>query len=91
MKRIFLKSWIFILSLAALLVGSCSESKKMSKNEKKKDLQTKIDSLNQVLKMREGACVYGPPELIAKYGEETDRIRMERDSLQKSYDDLNKK
>lgn len=39
------------------------------------------DSIQEILKMREMAAVYGSPEVIARYGTETARLRCELDSI----------
>ncbi|MBO4328478.1 MAG: hypothetical protein J5831_03585 [Bacteroidales bacterium] len=46
-------------------------------------LQTQLDSIGAILQRREGACVYGSPEVIERYRQETERLRSEAQDLQK--------
>ena len=51
-------------------------------------LQERIVELQAALQRREGACVYGSPEIIEEYGRETNRMRQEVKSLQQQIKDL---
>ncbi len=53
----------------------------MEKSRQRLALQQRIADLQQVLQYREGACVYGSPEIIQEYGEETRRLRQEVEDL----------
>lgn len=53
-------------------------------------LQERIAELQAALQRREGACVYGSPEIIQKYGEETRRMKDELEAVRKELRDLDK-
>ena len=44
--------------------------------------------INQILKRREGACVYGSPEVIQRYGEETRRLKYQANEIAKQIQDI---
>ena len=44
--------------------------------------------INQILKRREGACVYGSPEVIQRYGEETRRLKNHANEIAKQIQDI---
>ena len=52
-------------------------------------LQERIVELQQALQRREGACVYGSPEIIEEYGRETQRMRQEIEDLKSQIRELN--
>lgn len=58
------------------------------KAERRKELQSQLDQLMQAIQHREGACVYGSPEIIQKYGEETLRMKKEADQLREQIKEL---
>lgn len=47
------------------------------RNEKIEQLEKEQDSIGRILQRREGACVYGSPEVIERYNQETERLRSE--------------
>ena len=49
----------------------------METSKKRYQLQQRIADLQTALQRREGACVYGSPEVMEKYGQETNRMRQE--------------
>ena len=51
-------------------------------------LQDRIVELQAALQRREGACVYGSPEIIEEYGRETQHMRDEIQALRKEMKDL---
>lgn len=53
-------------------------------------LQERIAELQAAIQRREGACVYGSPEIIQKYGEETRRMKDELEAVRKELRDLDK-
>jgi hypothetical protein len=67
------------LSGLAFLAACCS-AKGLSKAEKRQ-LEQERDSIQQILASREGAAVYGSPEIIARYGLETYRLQNQLDSI----------
>ena len=73
MKKFGRTIWVGILAGLAFL-GACSSHKGLSKSERA-SLEHQRDSIQEVLTRREGACVYGSPEIIQAYGEETQRLR----------------
>lgn len=52
-------------------------------------LQERITHLRTSLKEREGACIYGSPEVMERYGKETQRMREELEAVQKELNGLN--
>lgn len=73
MKKSVRTIWIAILSAAAFLVA-CVSNKGLTRTERVK-LEKERDSIQQIIKGRESACVYGSPEIIQAYGAETQRLR----------------
>lgn len=55
-----------------------------------KDLSQQLDSIQNILRKREGACVYGSPEIIKKYSEETQRLRQEAENIRKQLEEAYK-
>ena len=51
-------------------------------------LQERIAELQAALQRREGACVYGSPEIIEEYGRETRRLRGEAENLENELKEL---
>lgn len=93
MKRFFKKAWIGVLAIATLIVGACCSQKTVEVNGEKltkQELKARIDQLKAIVEEREMSCVYGPPEIIAEYGNETRRLRGELDELQRKLDDFGK-
>ena len=60
----------------------------LGKSAQRYALQERIADLQAALKRREGACVYGTPEIIEEYGRETQRMRDEIGALRKELRDL---
>lgn len=58
------------------------------KEQTRKELTERLETLLQTIRRREGACVYGSPEVIQKYGEETRRLKAEAAEIQKQLDEL---
>ena len=79
MKKIVRTVCIGALSGLAFLAACCS-TKGLTRAEKKQ-LKHDRDSIQEILRMREMAAVYGSPEIIANYGAETARLRYELDSI----------
>ena len=79
MKKVVRTVWIGALSGLAFLAACCS-AKGLSKAEKRQ-LEQERDSIQQILASREGAAVYGSPEIIARYGLETYRLQNQLDSI----------
>ena len=79
MKKVVRTVWIGALSGLAFLAACCS-TKGLSKAEKRQ-LEHERDSIQEVLARREGAAVYGSPEIIARYGLETYRLQNQLDSI----------
>ena len=79
MKKVVRTVWISALSGLAFLAACCS-TKGLSKAEKKQ-LERERDSIQDILTRREGAAVYGSPEIIANYAAETYRLRSQLDSI----------
>ena len=79
MKKVVRTVWIGALSGLAFLAACCT-TKGLSKAEKKQ-LERDRDSIQEILTRREGAAVYGSPEIIARYGAETYRLQNQPDSI----------
>lgn len=58
------------------------------RNQQREGLNNRLEQINNTLKRREGACVYGSPEVIQKYNEETQRLRQEAQEIQKQLEEL---
>ena len=65
-------------------------AKQLEMKQKRVTLMERLDQLRNALREREGACVYGSPEIIEEYGRETRRMRQEVEELQKQLDELGK-
>ena len=81
MKKVTRTLWVGLLSALALMTA-CFSSKGLSKRERAQ-LVKERDSIQQIITQREGACVYGSPEIIEAYGAETRRLRNQLDSINK--------
>jgi len=79
MKKVVRTVWIGALTGIAFL-GACCSSSGLTRKERKQ-LVKERDSIQEILKMREMAAVYGSPEIIASYGAETARLRCQLDSI----------
>ena len=79
MKKVVRTVWIGALSGLAFLAACCS-TKGLSKAERKQLIKER-DSIQEILTRREGAAVYGSPEIIARYGAETYRLQNQLDSI----------
>ena len=79
MKKIVRTVWISALSGMAFLTACCT-SKGLTRSERKQ-LVKERDSIQEILKMREMAAVYGSPEVLANYAAETYRLRSQLDSI----------
>ncbi len=60
----------------------------LEKSRQRYDLQQRLAQVLQELQYREGACVYGSPEVIQRYGEETRRLRNEAEDIRKQIKEL---
>ena len=54
-------------------------------------LRQRIDELKNAIRMREGACVYGSPEVIKEYGKKTQEMRDELEKLESQLEKIEKK
>lgn len=79
MKKIVRTVYISALSGLAFLAACCSQNG-LSRKERKQ-LVKERDSIQEILTRREGAAVYGSPEVIARYGAETYRLRSQLDTI----------
>lgn len=53
-------------------------------------LQQRIEELRKAIQFREGACVYGSPEVIKEYGRRTEEMRQELKKLESELEETNK-
>ena len=67
-----------------------NEIKGPEKQTRKEQLQQQLDSISNILQRREGACIYGSPEVMEKYRNETNRLKTEAAEIQKQLEDLDK-
>ena len=65
------------------------ENVDLEKSARRVALQERIVELQEALQRREGACVYGSPEIIVEYGRETQRMRQEVEDLKSQIRELN--
>lgn len=79
MKKFGRTIWVGILAGLAFL-GACGSNKGLTKAERAQ-LVKERDSIQEILKRREGACVYGSPEIIREYGAETNRLRSQLNEI----------
>lgn len=56
--------------------------------DRRRELSEQLDQLLQAIQRRENSCVYGSPEVIQRYGEETRRMRQEAEELQRQLNEL---
>ena len=80
MKKVVRTVWIAALSGVAFLAACCSSTKGLSKAERKQ-LVRERDSIQEILSRREGACIYGTPDVMAEAALETYRLRCELDTI----------
>ena len=62
----------------------------LEKSARRLALQERIAELQAAIERREGACVYGSPEIIQEYGQETERMRDELKAVKKEQRELNR-
>ena len=62
----------------------------LEKSAQRVALQERIANLQDALQRREGACVYGSPEVLEEYGKETRRMRDELEAVRKELRELEK-
>ena len=79
MKKIVRTVWIGALSGLAFLAACCSTNG-LTRAERRQLIRER-DSIQEMLSRREGACVYGTPEVMQRYGLETLRLRNQLDSI----------
>ena len=61
----------------------------LEKSARRVELHERIADLQAALQRREGACIYGSPEVMEEYGKETRRMRDELDAARKELKELN--
>ena len=96
MKKRVRTIWISILSGLAFIAACCCSQNKLPKDTPQEDqkkikaeqLQHQLDSINTIIQRREGACVYGSPEIIEAYGQETRRLKQEAENIQNQLKEL---
>ena len=64
MKKVVRTVWIGALSGLAFLAACCSQNG-LTRKERKQLIKER-DSIQEILTRREGAAVYGSPEIIAR-------------------------
>ena len=58
------------------------ENVDMEKSKTRYQLQQRLADLRMAIQHREGACIYGTPEVMEEYGKETRRMREEAAALE---------
>ena len=61
----------------------------LEKSAQRYALQERIAELQTALQRREGACIYGTPEVMEEYGKETRRMQEELQGLKNQLKELN--
>lgn len=79
MKKIVRTIWIGTLSGLAFLTA-CNGPKGLSRQERKQLIKER-NNIQEMLRAREGSCVYGSPDVIARYKAETYRLQSQLDSI----------
>ena len=79
MKKVVRTVWIGSLSCLSFLAACCSQNGLTRKE--RKQLVKERDSIQEILTRREGAAVYGSPEIIANYKLETLRMQSRLDTI----------
>lgn len=79
MKKIVRTLWVGALSGMAILTACC-DTKGLSRQERKLLIKER-NNIQEILKAREGECVYGSPEVMEEYRVETYRLRNQLDSI----------
>lgn len=60
------------------------------KEQQRRELMDRLEVLQNTIRKRESACVYGSPEVIQRYGEETRRLKKEAQDIEKQLEELDK-
>ena len=60
------------------------------KEQRRSELTKQLNDIRMILRRREGACIYGSPEVMERYKEETNRLRQQEAELVKALSDLDK-
>ena len=60
------------------------------KEQQRHELMDRLEVLYNTIRRRESACVYGSPEVLQKYKEETNRLRQEAKGIEKQLEELDK-
>lgn len=79
MKKFTRSIWVGILSVLAFL-GACNSHKGLTKAERTQLIKER-DSIQEIITRRENSCVYGSPEIIQEYGQETRRLRAQLEEI----------
>ena len=58
------------------------------KEQRRSELINKLNDIQRILQRREGACIYGTPEVMERYKKETDELRKQKAELEKALHDL---
>ncbi len=67
-----------------------NEMKGLDRQSRREQLQQQLDSISNILRRREGACIYGSPEVMERFRNETNRLKTEAAEIQKQLEDLDK-
>ena len=101
--RFFRKIWIGLLSgLAFVSACTCNEHPKVYgppardvddtvhvyTKQQKRQMRQRLEALRNIIKEREMSEVYGSPEIIERYANQTEKLRNEADSLSRVLESL---
>ncbi len=59
-----------------------------TKEQRRNELIQKINDIRRILQRREGACIYGSPEVMERYKQETQELRKQQAELEQALHDL---
>lgn len=59
-----------------------------TKDKERIELNKQLQQLTEAIRRREGACVYGSPEVIQRYGAETRRMKQEAEQIREKLREL---
>ena len=75
----------------ALLYGPPqSDDYNTVKEQRRNALIDQLNEVRMIIQRREGACIYGSPEVMERYKKETNELRRKQAELEKALEDLDK-
>jgi len=86
------KLWVLVVSAMSVVLVACCVCSKRTTEVKTEDVSNReqmrheLDSLKKVQERRNAVVIYGTPEVMRSYGEESARLQQRIDSLQNVLD-----